>query len=298
MAGVARAQPVSEPAPAPVSVTVSATEQPSEPVLSETSARAAGFALRGLGLRSSVARVDGPATNTKDWNGGGELYERGVGVLRLENWSGRYFDEMWIGYGTEGWRYQLSGQFALGAMWLFQRTHGPLLRFAMRGDLRREGGVYSSELRIPGAELGYSWNRGTAQAELIAHAGTTLTGRFNPDGHKRSLQGGTYGASFSLGWNHIRLDGDLSWVAARADLDAVLHARSHLCGLSQDRWGGSKTRKARQKEVGQPPAPPGWALCGDFRALRGRTQGPGVRTEISTQYVVGISVVLGQLGHL
>jgi hypothetical protein len=268
-------------------------------VLSDTSARAAGFALRGIGLRSSVGKIDAPSPKNSDWNGGGELYERGLGVLRLENWTGRYFDELWIGYGTEGWRYQLSGQFALGAMWLFQETHGPLLRFAMRGDVRREAGVYSSELRLPGGEVGYSWTRGIGQVEWVAHAGATLTGRFNPEGQKRNLHGGTYGSSLSLGLGHVRLDGDVSWIAARADPGAVLHARAHLCALSQDRWGGNKTRKERLKEVGQPPASPAWALCADFRALRGQTRvSGGSAVDTYAQYVVGVSIVLGQLGHL
>lgn len=298
--GIAQAAPTTEP-PTPLVKTAAQKtehEQPPQsptPVLSETSARAAGFALRGLGVRGSGARLDGPQGN--DWNGGGELYERGVGVLRLENWNGRYLDELWIGYGTEGWRYQLSGQFALGAMWLFQDTHGPLLRFAMRGDLRREGGVYSSELRLPGGELGYSWSKGTFQAEAVAHAGLTLTGRFNPEGGERNLHGGSYGSAFSLGWNRLRLDGDLSWIAAYGNPGAVLHARAHLCALSQDRWGGNKTRIERLKDVGEPPPPPGWALCADFRALRGQIQTPAGATD-SSQYVIGLSIVVGQLGHL
>lgn len=317
--GRARARSSAEAAPGP------------KPVISESTPKAQGFALRGVGLRGSLGRLERAdpvgAGDLELWNGGGDLYERGVGVLRLDQWSGRYFDELWIGYGSEGLRYQLYGQLGFGGMWLFGETPGPrvdgspggdgpvgdrpvveahgiLARFAMRGELRREADVFSSEVRLPGGELGYSWSRGSRQLEILGHAGWTLTGRFNPEGQTRDLRGMSYGSSLSVGWDRLRLDADVSWVAAHDDLGALLHGRAHFCGLSQDRWGGRKTKRERMRDIGRPPPPPGWAVCADFRVLQGRTDvradaaTEAIEPTFTTQYVGGLSIVIGQVGHL
>ena len=292
-----------QPAAATATATATATEPaPPTPVLSPTTPKAAGFALRGLGARGSAAHVAGGGRGEALWNGGGDLYERGVGVLRLEQFSGRYFDELWIGYGSEGWRYQLAGQLGFGGMWLLDGTQGPVARVALRGELRREGGVFSSEARLPGGELGYFWNRGNRQLEILGHAGWTLAGRFNPEGQTRDLRGMSYGSSLSIGWGRARLDADVSWVDAHDALGALLHGRAHFCGLSRDRWGGMKTKAERQRDIGRPPAPPGWAICADFRVLQGRTELRSAVDEgsptFTTQYVGGLSIVVGQVGHL
>lgn len=273
---------------------------PPKPVLSPRTPKAAGFALRGLGARGSAALLEGGGRDEAVWNGGGDLYERGAGVLRLEQFSGRYFDELWIGYGSEGLRYQLAGQLGFGGIWLVDGTQGPVARLALRGELRREGGVYSSEARLPGGEVGYFWNRGNRQLEILGHAGWTLTGRFNPEGQNRDLRGMSYGSSLSIGWGRARLDADVSWVDAHDALGALLHGRAHFCGLSRDRWGGTRTKAERRRDVGRPPPPPGWAICADFRVLQGRTALRAGEDEatFTTQYVGGLSVVLGQVGHL
>src|SRR5690606_38572615 len=190
------ALPPSEPAPA---APAPAEPAPPKPVLSPRTPKAAGFALRGLGVRGSAALLEGGGRDDAVWNGGGDLYERGAGVLRLEQFSGRYFDELWIGYGSEGLRYQLAGQLGFGGIWLVDGTQGPVAQLALRGELRREGGVDSSEARLPGGEGGYFWNRGNRQLEILGHAGGTLTGRFNPEGQNRDLRGMGYGASLSIG---------------------------------------------------------------------------------------------------
>jgi hypothetical protein len=269
------------------------------PVLSPQTPEARGFALRTLGVRGSAVSTRA-AGRDEQWSGGGELYERGVGVLRLDFWSGRYFDELWIGYGSEGWRYQLSGQLGFGAIALLDKDQGVAARLALRGQMRREGGLYASELRLPGAELGYFWSRGNRQLEILGHVGTTLTGRFNPEGQTRELRGLTYGSSLSVSLSRLRLDADVSQVAASAEAGAVLEARAHLCAHSQDRWGGRRSRRGEAT----PPPPPAWAICGDFRALRGRVEdvtsgldeGPGDGT--AQQVVWGVSVTFGQLAHL
>lgn len=280
-----------------------------EPVVSDSTPRSAGIALRGIGLRTSTARTNTGAPPSARWSAGGDLVERGLGVLRVDFWSGRYFDELWIGYGSEGWRYQLAGQLAFGVTWLFGDTpsgdsHGLVARFAMRGHLRREGDVFSSEVRVPGGELGYNWTSGDRQLELVGHGGATLTGRFNPLDEERRLRGATYGGSLSFEWARLRLDADYSHVAATAELGPVLQARAHLCGLSVDRPQG---RKARPPDTptsrGEPwrPPPPSWALCLDFRGTQGRTgttDGHLPLLESSRQVVGGLSVVIGELLHL
>lgn len=265
--------------------------KPPEPVEAKGSIVPRGFGMRGIGLRGSAAELRAPAANAGSWSGGGDLYARGIGVLRLDFLSARYFDELWIGYGSEGLRYQLAGQLGLGGIWLFDDAHGAVLRFAMRGDLRREGRVFSSEIRLPGGELGYSWSRGKRQVELVGHIGSTLTGRFNPEEQTRHLRGVTYGASLSFSLARLRLDGDLSQVAARSELGAVTHIRAHFCWLSEDRPG--RKERASKAPLERPP-PPGWAICSDFRLLRGRTE---PEAAYSQQFVGGLSVVIGELAH-
>lgn len=273
-----------------------------EPILSDRTPQASGTALRGIGLRASTARTDVGNAESPTWSAGGDLYERGMGVLRLDLWSGRYFDELWIGYGSEGFRYQLAGQLGFGVIWLFDEApssgHGIVTRFAMRGHLRREGNVFSSEIRVPGGEFGYNWTSGNRQIELVAHLGATLTGRFNPLDERRTLRGTTYGASLSFEWSRLRLDADTSLVAATAELGAVAQARVHLCALSTDRPHGRKANSA--DPLGRPP-PPAWAVCLDFRGMQGRTGADAVDTPLlegSRQMVGGLSVVIGELLHL
>lgn len=267
------------------------------PILSGASPKARGFALRGVGARGSVASTRSDEDLTEAFRGGGDLYERGVGVLRLDSWSGRYFDELSIGYGSEGLRYQVAGQLGFGWIGLFDEDQGVAVRFAARGHLRREGGVYSSELRVPGGELGYFWSRDTAQLEVLAHAGMTLTGRYQPEGQTRDLRGFSYGSSLSFGWARLRVDADLSQVAADADEGGVLQVSAHFCRLSHDRQGG---RRSRLEAGLRPPEPTAWALCGDFRALRGSTRDVTTGLEVlgSEQVVWGISLTFGQLAHL
>lgn len=279
------------------------TTEKADPILSDRTPRASGMGLRGIGLRASSARTDTDGAESAAWSAGGDLYERGVGVLRLDFWSARYFDELWIGYGSEGFRYQLAGQLGFGVIWLFDEAshgggHGIVTRFAMRGHLRREGDVFSSEVRVPGGELGYHWTSGNRQLELIAHGGATLTGRFNPLDERRVLRGATYGASLSFEWARLRLDADTSLVAATAELGGVLQARAHLCALSQDRPQGRKASGADPKGR---PSPPAWALCLDFRGIQGRTSADAVDTpllESSRQMVGGLSIAVGELLHL
>lgn len=279
------------------------TTKKADPIVSDGTPRASGMGLRGIGLRASTARTETSSTESAAWSAGGDLYERGAGVLRLDFWSGRYFDELWIGYGSEGLRYQLAGQLGFGVIWLFDEAssgggHGLVMRFATRGHLHREGDVFSSEVRVPGGEVGYNWTSGNRQLEFIAHGGATLTGRFNPLDERRVLRGATYGASLSFEWARLRLDADTSFVGATTELGGVLQARAHLCGLSKDRPHGQKASHADPKRR---PPPPAWAVCLDFRGTQGRTSADAVDTpllESSRQVVGGLSIVVGQLLHL
>lgn len=266
-----------------------------------------GFAQRALGARAFFAeRV------ADDGAGGGAIYERSIAALYSDWISARYFDELWFGHDAEDFTYSISGQLAMGVWWNFNEHSGPFARAAIRGDFRRQGGVFFSALRVPEGQVGWSYVRGSALFEAFAHVGTTLVGRFESRRAGYDLGGFTWGAAGAWSWDRVRFDLDVSRVGQASAGGAVWDARSHLCMY----WGkasltaGSRGADDAAKPAGSPEpaalrgaatASFSFATCADGSILSGQIPSLNIDTLSSphsaltqlTQGVIGFSVVFG-----
>ncbi len=259
-----------------------------------------GFAARGMGIRGMVHRTQGPGRRAAP---GFMAYERGIGVLSGAFVTGRYFDELWIGYDGLDVTYSLSVQGAFGVFWPIRAHHGPLARISLRGDLRQQGGWSLAQLRLPGAQLGWTYSLGVTQFEALVHASPALLGHVDSGAGRRQLQGMSYGGSLSLAWQDLRLDLDVSEVAPVADLGSMTDIRGHLCGL----LGKGPVRPTTSTRGPSPPVYSGPAahdfkasVCTDISILSTILMDASGQphSNPSTQAVIGISVLIGRFTRL
>lgn len=173
-----------------------------------------GLVFRGLGLRTSVTRVEG-GDDTR-WEGAGLLHERAYGLLTMDWISARYADRASIGYGSAGLETEASLDLAIGARIPVGDHHGPLARLGIRGDVVRNEALFAGSLELPQLQLGYQWLEDGLRADLVARAGWLALGRFEPDQAARDLDGTPQlGALLSLGYRIAQLD--VGWTRIFAD---------------------------------------------------------------------------------
>ncbi len=258
--------------------------------------QASGFVVRMLGVRGSLLSSTSPAIEGREPMAGGAFAGRGLALLSGEIMSARYFDDLWIGYDSGGTTYSLSGQIALGARWQILPQTGPFVRFEMRGEMRRQGGWYYSSFRLPGAQVGWGTIKGLFQGELMAHGGTSLTGRLRSGDIERDVVGPVAGAAISLIYDRLSLDADMSYLGLGQERGTLLDARGNFCTF----WGKHPPQHT-YKPIARPEsdfygplsAEFQWAFCADASILRDTS--PATMSPASRQqFVMGLSFLVGR----
>jgi hypothetical protein len=229
-------------------------------------------------------------------------YERAVGVFSAAFITARYFDELWLGSDGVDLTFAMSLQGALGVFWPIAAHHGPFLRMELRADLRQEGAWSFGQLRLPGAQAGWTYSLGVTQWELLLHTGVSLAGHVDTGLVRRELEGFAYGGALSFAWEDLRLDADLSQIAPGADLRPVTDLRAHACGfLGKRPQRPTTSTRGRSVPVYSGPAANDFraSVCADVSFLSAdfAAASPGA-SENAQQTFVGLSILVGRFSRL
>jgi hypothetical protein len=253
-----------------------------------------GFALRAFQLRGVAARGLEPADTGPLFAAG----ERADALLHVGKWSARYHDEIWLGYDGQDIAFRFSMSASLGVFLPIEPSHGPVLRANLSGELFQLRSLNLSQLTLPGAEVGYTFLKGTAQAEFVGLIGPTLLGEFKTS-ERWDLSGLSWGGALTFRWQALSLTADAILTEVSRDMRSI-RANSRLCGLLGEH-PPRPTRSSRGPDAPVWAAPSTrdyWgAICTDFSyfAVGSSAEFP---SSVSGQHSVGISLLVGRISRL
>lgn len=257
-----------------------------------------GFGSRAIGVRGIVQRT---TTLDSESSAGAMAYERAIGILMAQAVTARYFDEMWIGTDGIDLSYALAVSGAVGLFLPIRDYHGPFARLELRANLRQEAGWSIAQLRVPGAQVGWTFSRGVTQWELLIHGSAALLGHVDTGLFRRPLEGLAYGGALTMAWQDLRLDADLSLIAPETGLAAVLEVRAHACGLlgkKRERPGKSTRGSGVPVYVGPAANDFRASMCADVSLLSAEGSVMGSGPSAATQTFVGLSILVGRFTRL
>lgn len=225
-----------------------------------------GVAIRAIGVRAELAEPRDAL------EGGGALYERGLGVLFHDWFSARYVDFAEIGADTSGLRYRVDLQLAAGPQLLYDPSHAIFARIGARAEVSRASGFYASAIRAPELQIGHHSAGKHLQLDLAAHGSYVVLGHVIPAGPKYTVGGAwAFGGYVSAAWSRLRLDAE--WSRLEHDTYRSDELRAHACVLWSDH-----------------------AACADGRLVM--TQVTETPSRAPVALFVGVAVLLGQFEWL
>ncbi len=185
-----------------------------------------GFALRMLGMRAGPLRPE----DTRDVSGFIAVQEYSDALVRIGKWSGRYTDQVWLGYDGRDITYDFALSGALGVFLPLGKHHGPVLRASARAEALQLVGLNFTQIALPGAELGYSYLDGPTQFEIAATAAPSLAGEFRRGGDRIALGGPLFGGLMTVRWQAISLTVDTAFTDPPQG-PTLIRTSAHLCGV-------------------------------------------------------------------